>query len=164
MEVSGIDHVVLTVSNIDETANSYQKILGMDRVVLGDGQVALKFGVQKINLHQAGREPESRTKQPAVGFADFCFLTPVDLDDAMSHVRRCGVEIIPEPVARTGAKRNILSFYFSDPSGKLIEVANETSSRGGRPLANTRPAGPRQKNGAGDGIRTRDPQLGRLML
>ena len=42
----------------------------------------------------------------------------------MEHVRNAGVAILEGPVKRTGATGGILSFYFSDPDGNLIEVAN----------------------------------------
>ncbi|BCO07982.1 biphenyl-2,3-diol 1,2-dioxygenase [Desulfolithobacter dissulfuricans] len=125
MEISGIDHFVLTVSDIDETVAFYEKVLGMDRVVFGAGRVALKFGNQKINLHEVGHELEPKAKCPAPGSADLCFLTPLVLNEALRQVKQCGVEIIEGPVERTGANRKLLSFYFRDPSGNLIEVANE---------------------------------------
>ena len=125
MVVSGIDHVVLTVADIDETRSFYERVLGMQTVVFGDGRVALKFGNQKINLHALGREFEPKASAPTPGSADLCFVTPVELEKAIGHVENCGVEIIAGPVRRTGARGEIRSFYFHDPSGNLIELANE---------------------------------------
>jgi catechol 2,3-dioxygenase-like lactoylglutathione lyase family enzyme len=125
MEVSCIDHLVLTVPDIEETVAFYEKVLGIGRVVFGGGRVALKFGSQKINLHEVGHEFEPKAKCAIPGSADLCFLTPIALEEAITHVKRCGVEILEGPVERTGANSKLLSFYFSDPSGNLIEVANE---------------------------------------
>ncbi len=125
MEITKIDHLVLTVRDIDQTAEFYEHVLGMERVVFGNGRVALKFGDQKLNLHESGKEIEPKAMQAVPGSADLCFVTSVPLSDAISHVERCGVEIIEGPVNRTGACGPLLSFYFRDPNGNLIEVANE---------------------------------------
>jgi len=128
MEVAGIDHLVLTVRDIDETASFYEKVLGMERVVFGEGRVAVRFGNQKINLHASGQEFEPKAAIPTPGSADLCFITPINLEEAMSHVENCGVEVIEGPVRRTGTNGVLQSFYFHDPSGNLIEVANEGSA------------------------------------
>jgi catechol 2,3-dioxygenase-like lactoylglutathione lyase family enzyme len=125
MEVRRIDHLVLTVRDVAETLAFYEKVLGMTPVTFGEGRVALKFGNQKINLHALGHEFEPKAANAAPGTADLCFVTPVALPKAMSHVESCGVEIIDGPVPRSGAMGPLLSFYFRDPSGNLIEMANE---------------------------------------
>ena len=129
MEITGLDHLVLTVSDIDRTAAFYERVLGMERIRFGDGRVALRFGSQKINLHQAGSEFEPKAMRPTPGSADLCFLTPVPIDEAMRHVGECGVPIIEGPVRRTGAVADLLSFYFRDPSGNLVEVSNRIQAR-----------------------------------
>ena len=125
MEVNKIDHVVLTVQDIDETLAFYQKVLGMERVVFGEGRVALKFGNHKLNLHESGNEYEPKAMQPVPGSVDLCLITPTPLDEAIQHIESCGVVIIQGPVNRTGACGSLVSIYFRDPSGNLIEVANE---------------------------------------
>jgi len=125
MEVTKLDHLVLTVQDIEETKEFYQRLLGMESVVFGDGRVALKFGSQKLNLHESGNELDPKATCLAPGSADLCFVTQTVLSDAMNHVKRCGVKIIQGPVNRTGACGSLLSFYFRDPNGNLIEVANE---------------------------------------
>ena len=125
MEVTKLDHLVLTVRDLEETRLFYQTVLGMEPILFGEGRVALIFGNQKINLHEAGREFDPKAQHPMPGSADLCFITPVALEAAMKHVQGCGVEIIEGPVSRTGAIGPLLSFYFRDPSGNLIEVANE---------------------------------------
>jgi catechol 2,3-dioxygenase-like lactoylglutathione lyase family enzyme len=127
MKVDRIDHLVLIVDDINETVDFYIKVLGMTPVVFGQWRVALKFGSQKINLHLAGNEFEPKAQNPFPGSADLCFVTRVPIDRAIDHVKECGVEIIEGPVNRIGAREKILSFYFRDPSGNLIEVANEVS-------------------------------------
>jgi catechol 2,3-dioxygenase-like lactoylglutathione lyase family enzyme len=126
MEINKLDHLVLTVRDVEKTASFYESVLGMEKEVFAKGRVALKCGSQKINLHERGKEFEPKAHKPTPGSADLCFITQTPLDDAMAHVRRCGVEIIEGPVERTGANGPIRSFYFRDPDDNLIEVANET--------------------------------------
>lgn len=124
MKIDSLDHLVLTVSDIDATAAFYSRVLGMESVTFGGGRRALSFGVQKINLHQSGREFEPRAGQPTPGSADLCFLTSVPLSEVASHLSSCGVAVIEGPVQRTGATGPIVSVYFRDPDMNLIEVSN----------------------------------------
>jgi catechol 2,3-dioxygenase-like lactoylglutathione lyase family enzyme len=129
MKISYIDHIVLTVEDITETGQFYESVLGMTKETFGKGRVALKFGKQKINLHEYGREFEPKASKPIPGSADLCFITETKLEVAMAHVKRSGVIIIEGPVTRTGATGSLISFYFRDPDGNLIEVANYANAR-----------------------------------
>ena len=126
MEISRLDHLVLTVEDVEKTTSFYVSVMGMKREVFGNGRVALKYGDQKINLHETGKEFEPKAYNPTPGSADLCFITQTPLNEAMDHVKGCGVAIIEGPVERTGANGPIRSFYFRDPDDDLIEVANET--------------------------------------
>ena len=101
----------------------------MEKITFGQGRVALKFGAQKINLHEYGNELEPKAGKPTSGSSDLCFITSTPLEEAMAHVESKGVEIIEGPVERSGANSAILSFYFRDPDQNLIEVANEILSK-----------------------------------
>ena len=125
MEVSHLDHLVLTVHDIEATIIFYTLVLGMKEERFGENRVALKFGQQKINLHEYGNKFDPKSLAPTPGSADLCFITETPIEEAIEHVKQCGVEIIQGPVQRTGANRPLLSFYFRDPEQNLIEVANE---------------------------------------
>jgi catechol 2,3-dioxygenase-like lactoylglutathione lyase family enzyme len=125
MEISKLDHLVLTVKDVEKTASFYGSVMGMKKEVFGNGRVALKCGDQKLNLHELGKEFEPKAHKPTPGSADLCFITQTPLNDAMAHVKRCGVEILEGPIERTGANSLLRSFYFRDPDQNLIEVANE---------------------------------------
>jgi catechol 2,3-dioxygenase-like lactoylglutathione lyase family enzyme len=129
MRVDQLDHLVLTVRDPDATCAFYARALGMETVTFGEGRKALRFGNQKINLHQAGREFEPKATHPTPGSADLCFLTTVPLADVIDHLRACGVPIVEGPVDRTGAEGPIRSVYIRDPDGNLIEVANRVNAR-----------------------------------
>ena len=123
MLINRLDHLVLTVKNIEETVAFYVTVLGMEKQVFGKDRVALKFGTQKINLHEAGREFEPKAFRPTRGSADLCFITETPLQQALDEVREHGVDIIDGPVLRTGATGRIESFYFRDPDENLIEIS-----------------------------------------
>lgn len=124
MHIDSLDHLVLTVADVEATCAFYQRVLGMQIVTFGAGRKALAFGAQKLNLHQAGREFEPKAQRPTPGSADLCFLTSVPLAQVQAHLAACGVPVSEGPVQRTGAQGPILSVYFRDPDLNLIEVSN----------------------------------------
>jgi catechol 2,3-dioxygenase-like lactoylglutathione lyase family enzyme len=124
MKIDGIDHIVLTVRDIETTCAFYQKVLGMNVVSFGEGRKALLFGNQKINLHQDPSEFEPKANKPTPGSADVCFTTSVPLREVIAHLATCGVKVIEGPVQRSGARGPIVSVYFRDPDLNLIEVCN----------------------------------------
>ena len=124
MKIKNIDHLVLTVRDIETTINFYETVLGMQAQLFASGRTALSFGSQKLNLHEYGHEFEPRAQSPLPGSIDLCFITETPLDEAMSQVEANGVSIIEGPVAKTGAQGPITSFYFRDPDMNLIEVSN----------------------------------------
>lgn len=124
MEVDHLDHLVLTVKDIEATSQFYESVMGMQKVSFGAGRFALTFGNQKINLHELGNEFEPKAGNVKEGSVDFCFIIKTPIEDAIQHVQSQGVDIIEGPVARTGAIGKIVSAYFRDPDSNLIEVSN----------------------------------------
>lgn len=122
--VRAIDHLVLTVTDVQATIGFYSRVLGMEPVSFGNGRWALAFGSQKINLHQAGAEFVPHAANPVPGSADFCLLSDTPVMDLAEHLAQQGVETIEGPVEKTGASGPLLSIYFRDPDGNLVEVAN----------------------------------------
>lgn len=120
--IAALDHLVLTVASIEATVAFYTRVLGMEHVVF-DGRHALHFGRQKINLHEVGKEFSPRARLATAGSGDLCFLLSVPLDEAEARLRAGGVAIEEGPVARTGAAGPLMSLYFRDPDGNLIEVS-----------------------------------------
>ena len=128
MNIDTIDHIVLTVANIDATCEFYARVLGMKPVTFGSGRMALHFGTQKINLHQHGKEFEPKAQVPTPGSADLCFVTTVPLAEVIEHLKHCGIAIVEGPVPRTGARGPMMSVYFRDPDSNLIEVSNYSAA------------------------------------
>jgi catechol 2,3-dioxygenase-like lactoylglutathione lyase family enzyme len=124
MNISRIDHFVLTVHDIDATCKFYSEILGMRGVTFGNGRKALVFGEQKINLHQSGNEFEPKALHPTPGSADVCFITETPIMKVVEHLQNKGAFIFEGPVERTGAVGRIMSVYLRDPDQNLIEISN----------------------------------------
>lgn len=124
MQIDHLDHLVLTVKDLDATIRFYTEVLGMQVIIFGAGRKALTFGQQKINLHELGKEFEPKALKPTSGSADLCFLTSTPLEQVQEHLKRHNIPIEEGPVKRTGAVSAILSVYIRDPDGNLIELAN----------------------------------------
>jgi len=124
MKISNIDHLVLTVADIDKTIDFYTNILGFEVVTFGNNRKALTFGNQKINLHQKEKEFEPKAEHPTTGSADLCFISETDIDDVLEELKQKNIEIIEGVVERTGAIGKIKSVYFRDPDLNLIEISN----------------------------------------
>lgn len=124
MRVDRLDHLVLTVADIDVTIDFYTRILGMRAVTFGEGRRALRFGRSKINLHLAGQEFEPRAAHATPGSADICLISPDEPDQVIAELREAGVAIVEGPVAKTGALGEMTSVYIRDPDDNLVEIAH----------------------------------------
>ncbi|XP_062855770.1 glyoxalase domain-containing protein 5 [Trichomycterus rosablanca] len=124
VQISHLDHLVLTVRDLKTTTQFYSSVLGMEVVSFKGNRKALSFGDQKFNLHEVGKEFEPKAKTPTPGSADLCLITKTPLESVAAHLKECGVKIEEGPVERTGAQGPIMSLYFRDPDNNLIEVSN----------------------------------------
>ena len=123
VRIDRLDHLVLTVADIDATVDFYTRVLGMEAVTFGAGRTALAFGRSKINLHRAGHEFEPKAHHPTPGSADLCLIAASPLDQVIEDLAAHGVPVEEGPVERTGATGPIRSVYFRDPDQNLIEVS-----------------------------------------
>ena len=124
MHVDRLDHLVLTVADIDRTVAFYTGALGMTLTTFGAGRRALTFGTSKINLHQRGREYEPKAGTPTPGSADLCLIVDEPLDVVVAELAALGIPLEEGPVERTGARGPIVSVYIRDPDANLIELSN----------------------------------------
>lgn len=123
ININRLDHLVLTVKDINKTVEFYEK-LGMKKEIFKETRVALKFGNQKINLHQLGKEFEPKAFNVKDGSADLCFIIDESLEDVIDYLKSVDIEIEEGIVERTGATGNIKSIYLRDPDMNLIELSN----------------------------------------
>lgn len=121
--LEGLDHLVLTVADVDVSSAFYQRVLGMREVRFGPGRVAVHFGAHKLNLHPRGGEFAPHASRPTPGSADFCVITTDPIERVSAHLQACGVVVELGPVTKTGALGAMTSLYLRDPDGNLVEVA-----------------------------------------
>ncbi len=124
MRIDRLDHLVLTVDDIDRTVSFYVGALGMMESRFGSDRRAVTFGTTKINLHQRGREPEPKAHVPTPGSADLCLIVDEPLEVVMAELATGGIAVEEGPVERTGAQGAIVSVYLRDPDANLIELSN----------------------------------------
>ncbi|NQW69988.1 MAG: VOC family protein [Betaproteobacteria bacterium] len=129
--IDRIDHIVLTVTDIELTTQWYELVMGFEREFFvgpeGQPRHALRFGQLKINLQDKATETPTKARVPTIGSGDFCLIASGPLDDFISHLQNIGVAIDVGPVPRRGALGPIRSVYLRDPDGNLVEVAEYLS-------------------------------------
>ncbi|MFJ2983371.1 MULTISPECIES: VOC family protein [unclassified Pseudomonas] len=121
--IDHLDHLVLTTTNVDACTDFYTRVLGMQLETFGAGRLALRYGNQKINIHERGREFEPKAHLPVPGALDLCFIASVSLEAVITQLRQAQWPILEGPVKRTGATGPILSVYVRDPDLNLIEIS-----------------------------------------
>jgi catechol 2,3-dioxygenase-like lactoylglutathione lyase family enzyme len=124
IKIKQIDHLVLTVQDIQKTCDFYEMVMGMEIQTFKEIRKALKFGTQKINLHQKGHEFEPKAAHPTPGAIDICFIVETPLEKIIEHLNQLNIATEEGPVERTGANGPIMSVYIRDPDQNLIELAN----------------------------------------
>lgn len=124
IHIKHIDHIVMTVNDINKTCMFYQEVLSMDVKTFKNNRKALHFGSQKINLHQKGNEFEPKANHPTIGAIDLCFIVETPINKVIQSLNDLNIKIEQGPVERTGALGKIISIYLRDPDYNLIELAN----------------------------------------
>ena len=121
--ITGIDHIVLCVRDVTRTITFYEKALGMQPRQERPGKWSLHFGSNKISLQDVMTAPDI-ARHTIPGSGNFCVLTDDSVEELASALRGLGVEILVGPTEREGATGRLLSIYFRDPDGNLVEVSN----------------------------------------
>jgi catechol 2,3-dioxygenase-like lactoylglutathione lyase family enzyme len=121
--IERVDHIVLTTRDKDACIRFYTEVLGMKLEAFGENRLALKFGAQKINLHEWGREFTPRAHVAVPGSLDLCFIAGISLEEVVQRLSAAGIRIIEGPVAKTGARGPIRSVYVRDPDLNLVEIS-----------------------------------------
>ena len=122
ISVKGLDHLVLTVRDIEATCAFYHEVLGMRIESFDNGRLALRFGNQKINLHEVGHEIDPKADAPTPGSGDICLLMDNPMSDLVSELQERHIDYLG-PVSRTGACGEISSIYVRDPDRNLVELS-----------------------------------------
>ena len=124
--IDHVDHIVLTTRDLKGCVRFYAEVLGMKLEEFRtptETRLALKFGNQKINLHEWGKEFTPRAHVAAPGTLDLCFIASIPLDQVIAKLEAAGVPILEGPVLKTGAVSKIRSVYVRDPDLNLVEIS-----------------------------------------
>lgn len=121
--VTGFDHIVLCVADVARSRAFYARVLGMESREERPGKWSLHFGRHKISLQDAAAAP-SIARDTVPGSGNFCLLSEAPVAEWIAHLERERVAIVDGPGERAGATGPILSIYFNDPDGNLVEVSN----------------------------------------
>jgi len=124
--IDHLDHIVLTTRDLEGCIRFYRDVLGMQLESFQtptEKRQALKYGNQKINIHEWGREFSPRAHVAAPGTLDLCFIASVPLEEVIARLKAGGVAIVEGPVMKTGATGPIRSVYVRDPDLNLVEIS-----------------------------------------
>jgi catechol 2,3-dioxygenase-like lactoylglutathione lyase family enzyme len=124
--IDHIDHIVLTTRDKEACIRFYTEALGMTLERFRtptEERLALRFGAQKINLHEWGHEFAPRAHVAVPGSLDLCFIAAVPLDEVIRRLKQLNVAILEGPVAKTGAVSKLRSVYVRDPDLNLVEIS-----------------------------------------
>ena len=131
MKLEKIDHVVITVKDLNKTIDFYTNILGMkleefsSSLDINHIRYAVSFGSQKINIHEEKKPIKPNALNPCSGSMDICFISKNKINDWIYHLVKKGINIEIGPEKKTGALGTILSIYIRDPDFNLIEISNQ---------------------------------------
>lgn len=122
MQITALDHLVLTTQDFERCCWFYRDVLGME-LLCKDGHYALRFGTQKINIHRRPAEflPAALYVQP--GSLDICLLTATELPLVLQELEKQGIAVEAGIVERNGARGELQSLYVRDPDGNLVEIS-----------------------------------------
>jgi catechol 2,3-dioxygenase-like lactoylglutathione lyase family enzyme len=124
--IDHVDHIVLTTRDLAGCMRFYCDVLGMKAEKFQtptETRLALKFGNQKINVHEWGKEFTPRAHVAAPGTLDLCFIASISLEDVISRLKNSKIEILEGPVMKTGAVSKLRSVYVRDPDLNLVEIS-----------------------------------------
>lgn len=122
MNIRNIDHITLTVSDIERSVRWYHEVFDLPIIEFDDGRRGVKLGKQKINFQQSDQPHLPVAKHPTVGGADFAIIATDPLANILSHLTNYAVEIVDGPLPKQGAMGPMTSIYVRDPDENLIEI------------------------------------------
>ncbi|HSR55522.1 MAG TPA: VOC family protein [Alphaproteobacteria bacterium] len=123
IKLKRLDHFVLNVASVETAAEFYARALGFEIDRSRPGRISLRQGDLRINLQDEDHAPPHRAANPQTGAADFCYEIEGPVEEAVQHIKDCGITIEQGPVTRNGSKGPMTSVYFRDPDRNLVEVS-----------------------------------------
>lgn len=134
IDITALDHLVINVTDVRQSAQWYHRILGMEIKVFDPGhgkapRTSLIFGAQKINLRPLSVDKAEwfTADHEAAGSDDLCFLTSASPEQVVAQLAANNVAIEEGPIVKQGARGALRSVYCRDPDGSLIEISSYES-------------------------------------
>ncbi len=128
MPVRGLDHVAITVADVEATLTFYERVLGAEPIYRDEfraGKIPvalLQVGSSRLSVHPASAPASPHASRPTPGSADLCFRWDGPLSEAEKHLVAEGVALVEGPVPRPAADGTLgRSVYFRDPDDNLLE-------------------------------------------
>ncbi|WP_136247792.1 VOC family protein [Halomonas borealis] len=121
--LSGLDHLVITVTDISRAVDFYTRVLGLDVRYRDQERVDLMLGDMALRLHWTTTDIQPRAATPTPGSLDLCLRSLLPLDEVLQHLEALSIEVELGPVSRQGANGAIESLYLRDPDGNLLEIS-----------------------------------------
>lgn len=129
MKMRRIDHLVLTVNDLEASRRFYHEVFDMpiveDQTEDNENEhiVTLRCGHQLIRLQDTNRpKTQLQADRPTPGAVDLCLVSGDKPEDVMHHLKSYYVDVIREPQANQGAEGDMTSLYLRDPDQNLIEI------------------------------------------
>lgn len=118
--ISHLDHIVLTVKDVDKSVDFFSKTLGMTPITYAKNRKAVAFGNQKINFNVVGQEVRNHAME---GSGDLCLIASVSLEKMQAHLANLHIIILEGPITKIGAQGEMQSIYINDLDNNLIEIS-----------------------------------------
>jgi catechol 2,3-dioxygenase-like lactoylglutathione lyase family enzyme len=129
MPIRGIDHVAITVADVESSVSFYSRVLGANPLYLAEWRagkipvVILQVGASRLSVHAAAAPAKPHAERPTPGAVDLCFRWDGPLSDAEAHLAAFGIDVVEGPVPRPAADGKLgASVYFRDLDGNLLEL------------------------------------------
>jgi catechol 2,3-dioxygenase-like lactoylglutathione lyase family enzyme len=125
-----LDHCVIAVSDWARSNAFYERVLGAEVEQRDEHSGRYRFGDWQLNVHGPSFRGLNARKPVEPGNSDLCFVWDGPIEDAVEHLRSCGVELEAGPLdADRGARGPGRHVYFSDPDGSLLELVSYEPER-----------------------------------
>lgn len=127
MKIVNLDHMVLTVNDLEKSKNFYHEIVGLPLIPeqTDESHASLICGNSLLRLRQVDNSVKAIVAGNLTpGSFDFCLESSDDINDVISDLKKKGVKIEQGPVVKHGFKGKMLSVYFRDPDDNLVEISS----------------------------------------
>ncbi len=127
-QITGVDHVALTVRDLAASVTFYHEILGLELLNSEEytagtrSFLSVRVGNSLIDLFPA--KPDQLAASEGATLNHFCLYleTEANWEQFTTHLRECGLEIISESKHNWGSFGYGDSVYVKDPDGNTVEL------------------------------------------